>query len=129
MANRRHVHADLVSAAGLDTDIHQRELAKWRGYALANFIMSNRRATSAAAGGHANAPHHIAADLGIDGAAVFSRPAMHQRHVTLLHLAPRELLAQLAMGHVVLGDDDQPAGVLVETVHDSGAQLAAYIRP
>src|ERR1035441_1357028 len=105
MANRRHVHADLISAPGLDTDIHQRELAKWRGYALANFIMSNRCAASAAAGGHANTPHHVAADLGIDGAAVFCGPAMHQRHVTLLDLAPRELLAQLAVGHVVLGDE------------------------
>ncbi len=92
MANRRHVYADLMSAAGLDADVHQRELAERRRYALANFIMRDGCAASAAAGCHANAPHHIAADLGIDGAAVFRWPAMHQRHVALLHLPPGELL-------------------------------------
>ncbi len=32
------------------------------------------------------------------------------------------------MRHVILGDDDQPAGFLVEPVHNSRAQLAAHIR-
>ena len=53
---------------------------------------------------------------------------MHQRYVALLHLARGKLLPQVAVGDVVAGDEDQPAGLLVEAMHDAGARLAADLR-
>ncbi len=53
---------------------------------------------------------------------------MHERNVALLDLAAGKLLGQLAVCDVVLGDDNQAAGFLVQTVHDAGTHLAAYFR-
>ena len=52
---------------------------------------------------------------------------MHQPEITLADLAARKLLAQFAMHHVVLGHDEQAAGVLVEPVDDSRTQIAARL--
>src|SRR5450755_2596775 len=124
MPDRRHVHANLVSASSLDANVDERELAVGRIDALAHFVMGDGGTPSATAGGHANAADGIAADLGIDGAAWALGPAMHQRDVALFHFAPRKLLPQVAMGDVVAGDENQPAGFLVETMHDTGTRLA-----
>src|SRR5271166_5633516 len=123
MTDRRHVHADLVSTAGLDANVNQRELAVGRIDALANFVMRDGSTASAAARGHANATDGVTADLGIYCAARSLRPAMHQGHVALLHRASGKLLTKVAMGDVVAGNENPSAGFFVETMHDAGTRL------
>ena len=53
---------------------------------------------------------------------------MHQRYIPLLDFALGELLAELAVGHVVLGDEDQSAGLFVEAMDYTRPQLAAHVR-
>ena len=37
-----------------------------------------------------------------------------------------ELRLQAAHGQIVLGDHDEPGGILIQPVHDAGASLAAH---
>ena len=53
---------------------------------------------------------------------------MDESYIFLLDLAPRKLLGQLAMGVVIFRDDDEPAGLFVETVNDAWTQVAADCR-
>src|SRR5262249_13824105 len=120
MSDGRHVNADLVGAASLDVNIDQRELAERRVDASPHLVMRHRGASFAALGGHTCAAYRIAADGGVDGAAVFRRPTVYQGDVPLLHFASGKLQGQLAMDRVVLGYDDQATGFLVEAMNDSG---------
>ena len=54
--------------------------------------------------------------------------AVHQREIRLVYLPPREHLAKLLMGRIIPRDDDQPAGLLVEAMHDAGAQVPSRRR-
>jgi hypothetical protein len=52
---------------------------------------------------------------------------MEESDVGFGDLALGEHFAQLAVGAVVFGDEDEAAGVLVEAVDDAGAEVAAYV--
>ena len=77
---------------------------------------------------HADAANAVTANAGGDGARVFLHPAVDQGNVLLLYFALGKLLSQFAMRLVILGDDNQPASFLVETMDDAGAHLAANTR-
>src|SRR6516225_3855462 len=64
----------------------------------------------------------------LDVIAVALRDARDQRQIFLLNLPALELQRQLAMGLVVLGDNDQARGVTVQPMHDAGSALAGQRR-
>src|SRR5271165_1935507 len=128
MPKRRHVDAYLMGAARLDADVQQRELSERRPNALPNLVVSYGCASAMTARRHADAPHCVAGNRCVDGPRIFRGPAMDQRYVTLLHLPAGELLCQLAMRKIILRHNDQAAGFLVQTMHDSRPHLAAHYR-
>src|SRR5271166_5445643 len=101
-----------MRTSGFDAHLEQRELSELRRNAFADFVMRHRGAASAAACGHASAPHGVAADLGADGSPILRWPTVYKSDVALLHLTAGELIRQPAMRRVVLGDDDEPTGFL-----------------
>ena len=52
---------------------------------------------------------------------------MDESDVGLGDLALGEHLAELAVGAVVFGDEDQAAGLLVEAMDDAGAEIASDV--
>ena len=81
-----------------------------------------------AARGHSGATDEVAADGKVDGDVFASEAAVHEGDVGLLELSRGEHLAELTVGAVVLGDDDDPAGLLVEAMDDAGAKVTADVR-
>src|SRR5580658_6887264 len=128
MAERLHVYTNLVRASGLDVDLQQREPAMSTVDALDDAPVRDGVAAAGASSGHACAAHDVAADGKMDRAFVTLDVAMHERDVDLAQVARGEVLRERAMRDVVLGDDNEPAGLLVETVHDAGTQLTTSRR-
>jgi hypothetical protein len=128
VAERLHVHANLVGAAGLNAHLEQSEPAVGAFDSLEHLPVRDRGAAAGAARGHAGAADDIAADGQVDGAFILRWPAVDQREVAFAQAALAEHLAELAVRKVVFGDDDEAAGLLVQPVHDAGAQLAADLR-
>ena len=128
MADRRHVHADLMGAAGLERHPQQR-----------------RRRAAAARSRSASAPR-AASSVSIDistrsrrwrpiGASIVpvraaGCPSTSARY-SRCSSAPRDQRLQRAVDVVALGHDEQPRGVAVEPVDDPRAPrlLAAGARP
>ena len=118
--------ANLVGAAGFDADADERELAEACFEAPDDFVVRDGGArVLGRACGHAGAAHGVAADGGGDGSLLALDATVDKGDVGLADLARREELGELAVGGVVFGDDDEAAGVLVETVDDAGAKFAA----
>ena len=132
MAEGLKVDADLVGAAGLDANFDQRKGPVGGGDAFEDLDVrdgvTDAFGVGGAAGGHASAAHEVATDREVDGDVVLGEAAVNEGDVGLFELATREHLAELAVGAVVLGDDDDAAGLLVEAVDDSGAEFAAEVR-
>ena len=125
MAERGHVDADLVGASGLDAHGDEGEAAEGRLDAAEHAIVADGRAAIVAACRHAGAADGIAGDGGVDRSAFGGDCAVHQRDVGLLHLAAREHVGQFGVGLVVLGDQEETAGLLVQPMHDAGTQRSA----
>src|SRR3954451_18817439 len=66
VADRRHVYAYLMGTAALDADLHQRELAPASSEAFLHLPVTDGRAATRAAHGHAGAANGIAADRRVD---------------------------------------------------------------
>ena len=75
--------------------------------------------------GHSLAVLGIAGNRGLDPAGGSWRATLDQRPVSLLNLPILELALQGVVGGIVLGQQDQAGGVLVEAVHDPWTDLAA----
>ena len=122
------VDADLVGAAGFDADFDEGEGAVGAGDAFEDVEVGDGGASVGAAGGHAGAADEVAGDGEGDGSVVLFEVAVEEGDVGLGDLALGEHLAELAVGAVVFGDEDEPAGLLVEAMDDAGAEIAAYVR-
>src|SRR5579859_5903889 len=85
----------------------------------------DRLTATSSPGGHTRAPYEIAADRRIHRALRLFHPAMDQRDIGLLDLAPRELLGQSSVRDICFGHQHQPAGFFVKTMNDSRPQFAA----
>ena len=130
VAEGLHVDADLVGAAGFDADFDEGEGAVGSGDAFEDFDVGDGGAAPSvrrAAGGHADAADEVAGDGEVDGGVVFGDVAVDEGDVGFGDLALGEHLAELAVGAVVLGDEDDAAGLLVEAVDDAGAEVAADV--
>jgi hypothetical protein len=121
------VDADLVGAAGFDADFDEREGTVRGGEAFEYVEVGDGGASVLAASGHAGAAEEVAGDGEGDGGRVFFEVAVEEGEVGLGDLALGEHLAELAVGTVVFGDEDEAAGLLVETMDDAGAEVAAYV--
>src|SRR6266852_4483871 len=128
MSQRGQMHPDLVGPAGVNLHIQQRKLPKLRIDPPPYRVVSDGLASARPPRGHPCTAHPIAADAAGNLPAILLYPAVHQRDVNLLDLAPSKLRRQPAMGFVVLCHHYQPAGGLIQTVHNARTQLAPYAR-
>src|SRR5258708_13998139 len=96
MSHRGHMHANLVRASRFDLEFYQRKLAVGRIDFSLYHIMGHSLAATEAPRRHTCAPLRVAADRALNRATILFRPAMYQRNVGLVHLAPAELLRQPA---------------------------------
>ncbi len=128
VAEGLHVDADLVGAAGLDADLDEGEGAVG-GLVMRSSTLTWETAERpvGAAGGHAGAADEVAGDGEVDGDVVLCEVAVDEGEVGFGDLAAGEHVAELAVGAVVLGDEDDAAGLLVEAVDDAGAEVAADV--
>ena len=80
---------------------------------------------------HQHAVAAVAADRRVDRAGARLRPPVDQRQVFAPHAPLHDHLLERAMDGVVLGDDQQPRGVAVKPMDDSGTPrlLAAGAAP
>src|SRR6185437_2812070 len=121
-ARVRHVHADLVGAAGFQFALQQRVRAEF----LANPIMGNG-GTPTFAHGAAQAIGRMAIERRIHGAAC-DRHAVDDGRITTVDVArgqhrdQRGLRGQRARHH------QQARSVLVEAMHDAGARKLRQVR-
>src|SRR5467141_2195051 len=74
---------------------------------------------------HLDAVVRVAGDAALDVVAVAVEHAGRDRLILLEDAPLLELEAEVAVGHLVLGDQDDAAGVAVEAVHDPRAVVAA----
>ncbi len=125
VAEGLHVDADLVGAAGLDADLDEGEGTIGSSETFEDVDVGDGGASVGAAGGHAGAADEVAGDGEVDGDVVFGEVAVDEGEVGLGDLAAGEHLAELAVGAVVFGDEDDAAGLLVEAMDDAGAEVAA----
>ncbi len=124
VAEGLEMDADLVGAAGFDFDFDEGEGAVCGGYALDDVDVGNGTAAVWATGGHAGAADEVAGYGEGDGGVVLGDVAVDEGEVGFGDLAVREHVAELAVGGVVLGYEDDAGGLLVEAMDDAGAEVA-----
>src|SRR5579884_2566321 len=107
------MHTDLMCTPGFDLYLDEGKPAIRRLKSLKDAVVRNGFATTGPACRHTGAAHQVAADRALDCARRLGKPALNQSKVLLLNAAAGELGGQLAVSDVVLGDDDQPAGVAI----------------
>src|SRR6185312_1770318 len=128
MPDRREMNANLVGAAGFNADGDEREFAEAGFHSLQDGVVGDGGAGSfLAAGGHAGAADCVAADGGVDGSLLLLERAMDEGDVGLANLAAGKHFAELEVGGVIAGDDDEAAGLLVEAVNDTRADEVSRV--
>ena len=90
--------------------------------------VGGRRGAALLDDGHALAVVRVAADGRVDDGFRWIDAAVHESEVLLLHRALLQLPREVDVGAVVLGDDEQAGGVLVQAVDDAGPEDAADAR-
>jgi hypothetical protein len=114
---------DLVGAAGLESGLQIRE----RGKALLDPVPGHRAlALALRQDGHALAVLRVAADGCVDDAFARSDPTVDDRQVPPPDRPGLELGHQRVVSGRCLGHDQEPRGVLVEPVHDTGTAGPAH---
>src|ERR1700735_4963020 len=108
-----------MGAPGFNFHFEERELAVRRINFPRHHVMSYSIAASEAARSHARPFLRVPADCALNRPALPFRPPMHQRNISLVDLAPAELLGELSMRRIVLSNNHQPAGRAIQTMNDS----------
>src|SRR5579872_1548897 len=119
----RQMHTDLMSTASVDAQFQKRQFAEFGVDPLLNRIMCDRFPSVPAASGHASSSHSVATNAAGNRAAVLFQPSVHQGHVNLFDLSFRKLCSQFAMRYIVLGNHNETACLLIETMHDARPQF------
>src|SRR5207248_4700293 len=125
MTERSEMHTNLVGSAGVDSQFEQCDLAETGIDSTLHGVMRDGFTATLAAGRHAGSANAIAADAAGNRAPPWLHPAVYERDVGLLYMAAGELFRQLAMGFIVLRDQDQSARGLIEPVNDAGTEFAS----
>jgi hypothetical protein len=121
MAEGLGVDTYLVGASGFDADFDESEGAVRGGQALNHVEVGDGGASVSTARGHAGASDEVASDGEADGDVILWKVAVQEGQVSLGNQAAREHLAEFAVGAVVLGDEDEAAGLFVEAMDDAWA--------
>src|ERR1700730_5044683 len=117
MAPMGKMNPDLMRSAGGQTAF---ETGRLRVKRMLDAITRNRRFAPAFPDhGHLLAVGGAAADVAGDLAAARSRHTPHERRIGPVDPPLGKVARQSLVGGLGLGDNHQPAGVLVETVHDA----------
>ena len=116
----RQVHADLVCPAGADPHFEQGKAAEAAQHAV--FAPGGPAARQPRR--HPGAADRVTRDGLLDAPGFAPDVPVDQREVDLLDLALGELPREIAMGGVIPGYQQDPAGKAVEPVHDAGPQFA-----
>ena len=111
-----------MGASGFDPDLYQREFAIAPVDALRDLPVAHSASSRATPRRHAGPPDGVAADRIFDRAGFARHLTVDQRPVDLMHLAAGKLLGQPAVRKIVLGRQNEPAGIAVKAVHDAGTQ-------
>ena len=119
MPDMGHMHPDLVGAPGLQMTAHMgharipgNDLPVSHGMAAVRYY------------GHLFAIPPVTADGGVHRSAVLPEIARHQTFVGAGQGMVGKLRRQCQVGGIVFGSDDEPAGVPVDAVDDTGAFLS-----
>ena len=121
MAQGGHMHPDLVGAAGFQPGFQQRK----GPIALQHPPMGHRR-PAGRIDGHALAVRSAPADGGVDRALVLPQVAFQYGDIGAPGGMGLQLVGQALVGQVVFGHHHQPAGHLIDPVHDPGPQGPAH---
>src|SRR5207302_6310909 len=124
MPDVRHVHTDLVRPPRTKTNLEQARIAQ----PLDDAEIRDGRAPPVD-DGHALPVAGIPADGSVDGAARLAEAAADDGPIRASQRVIAQLGSQCAVRRLGLRDDEQPAGVAVQPVHDAGALLAPDQRP
>src|ERR1700741_1839225 len=128
MAERRHVHSNLMCTAGFYLQLEQCELAIGEIDFFCDYIMRDRVTTACSPRCHARPPLHITADCTLDGALILLRPTMHQRHICFVYFAPAELACQSPVRLIVLCHYHQSASCTIQPMDDPRPQFTSHSR-
>jgi len=120
MTGGGEVDADLVGAAGGRGDFDEGGAVE----ALTDAVDGARR-TSAFDYCHALAVSRVAADGAFDDSFRLLDASLHEGEVELLDAALLQLSREVGVSAVVLGDEEEAGGVLVESMDDSRPEYAA----
>lgn len=113
------MHPNLMRTTGGDRDVSERDTAQ----RLRPGHDGDRVPGTSRPDRHPLPVVRIAPDGSLDPLALLEEPP-HQRNIALFHFTLAELACQFAMSAVVLGDDHESGGPLVQAVHDAGTSLA-----
>ena len=115
MANRSQVHPDLMGAPGGQAAFDERGR---RRQGLEHRVARERGLAAALEHRHLLAVSRVAADIAGDFAPARRGHTPDHRHVDPGDAVRGQLGGKAGVGGVVLGHHHQPAGVLVQPVHD-----------
>ena len=127
MVDMAHVHADLMSAPGVEVTFDERvSLISARGLEALEHLEGGDGLTGERIVGHGHL-HAVARrprDAGVDRALIHHDLAVDERDVAAVERARANQVLQGALRVVVLGRKHEAGRVAVEPVHDAGAILA-----
>src|ERR671922_75581 len=117
MSKGRQVHPDLMSTPSINLQFQQAEFPEDGVELAANLVVGNGCPSAHSTGGHPSTSNSVAADAGLNRPVILLQPSMHEGNVGLLRAPLRKFESQLAVGLVILGHHDEPAGVFVQAMH------------
>ena len=118
------MHTDLMGAAGFQAALQHGELPQPFQYLIARIGVFG----VGFPGGvdrHFFAVGLAAAQIGLHKALILCKAAVHDGAIRALHTVHRHLLGKADVRCIVLCHHQQSAGVLIDAVHDAGANLPA----
>ena len=127
MADTGHVYADLVGAAGLELAGNVGEIAKAFQHAPAGVGIARTR-NFRGYDGHFFAVARVAAEVGFHKALVLFQVAVDDGMIDAVDAVHAELRAERLVRGIVFSHDQQSAGVLINTVDDTGPDRPADTR-
>ena len=118
-----HVNSNLVGTPGFESALYQVHVAK----ALQHLVVGNSMLTLIAFGEdiHLKPILNATANMPDDGALILRQITPNQRCIYALGGMIEELLGDVGVGKLVLGNYQNARRVLIDTVHQSGTHIAA----
>ena len=120
MAEVMEVHPDLVGPAAVQDAFDEADLVA----GTKNAILGFRGAALASRDAHPLAVHGMTRDGFVDDSRSLAQDSSDEGEIDFRHRPRGKLAGQIAVGRVVLRDDESAAGFLVQTMNNSRAFLS-----